>query len=300
MPDYTRGGPPDRVGIVVFIKHHTYDEGENFRMLVEGMLFRSARLDDASMGDRRRLQDEYKLKTVIDLRTTSEHIKQGKRHGLTATGSSVGASNDGGAQELKIPELAYEEININGGNFERALFWQLSIWNRVKLLSLMWTGYRMEAIGILGREVLQRRGLAGLGTDTIDHAGAEIARIVEILADASKYPILVHCTQGKDRTGLVVALVLFLLKVPLDAIRHDYGLSGLELRVERDERVQEIREIGLTDEFADAPSDWIDRIHEHIQQRYMSVSAYLESVGVGLDTQQRVRQLLLNQPVPKL
>ncbi len=43
----------------------------------------------------------------------------------------MGGSDSGGAQELKIPGLVYEEININGGNFERALFERLSIWNQV-------------------------------------------------------------------------------------------------------------------------------------------------------------------------
>jgi hypothetical protein len=36
-------------------------------------------------------------------------------------------------------------------------------------------GYRMEAISILGREVMKPRGLIGLGYDTIDYCGPEIA-----------------------------------------------------------------------------------------------------------------------------
>lgn len=38
-------------------------------------------------------------------------------------------------------------------------------------------GYRMQAISILGREVMQPRGLVGLGFDSIDHCGPEIANV---------------------------------------------------------------------------------------------------------------------------
>ena len=42
-------------------------------------------------------------------------------------------------------------------------------------------------------------------------------------------PILVHCHAGKDRTGVVVALVLLLAGVGADAIADDYALSGVQL-----------------------------------------------------------------------
>ena len=119
------------------------------------------------------------------------------------------------------------------------------------------------------------------------------ADVFEILADAKNYPILTHCSQGKDRTGLVVALVLFLLDVPVDAIRNDYTISQLELLPEREERMQEIQEMGLTVEFADAPPDWINRIHHHIIDRFTSISAYLLTIGVDADAQQHVRRQLL-------
>ena len=41
-------------------------------------------------------------------------------------------------------------------------------------------GYRMEAIGVMGREVLQPRGLVGLGIDSIDLCGDEIAQVSHV------------------------------------------------------------------------------------------------------------------------
>ena|SRR5271170_170746 len=46
-----------------------------------------------------------------------------------------------------------------------------------KLIFLMLLGYRMKAISILGREVMQPRGLIGLGHDSIDFCGPEIAQV---------------------------------------------------------------------------------------------------------------------------
>lgn len=46
-----------------------------------------------------------------------------------------------------------------------------------KLIWLMILGSRMEAISILGREVMEPRGLVGLGKDSLDFCGAEIAQV---------------------------------------------------------------------------------------------------------------------------
>ena len=58
-------------------------------------------------------------------------------------------------------------------------------WSYRKLIILMIFGYRMEAISILGREVMKPRGLAGLGYDCIDYSGNEIAQVRCALCKAS-------------------------------------------------------------------------------------------------------------------
>jgi protein-tyrosine phosphatase len=49
------------------------------------------------------------------------------------------------------------------------------------------------------------------------------------VADAPSAPVLVHCHAGKDRTGVVVALVLRLAGVGIDDIADDYAQSGVQL-----------------------------------------------------------------------
>src|SRR5262245_46476144 len=59
----------------------------------------------------------------------------------------------------------------------------------------------------------------------VDARGHYLVRAVRALAAPNALPALVHCTLGKDRTGLVIALVLDLAGVPREAIADDYALS---------------------------------------------------------------------------
>ena len=86
-------------------------------------------------------------------------------------------------------------MSLNGSAFERALLKQLKYMSLFKLLSLMALGYRLEAVSILGTEVMQPRGLTGLAFDTLAHSVTELATILRLLADDENYPIMVHCTQ---------------------------------------------------------------------------------------------------------
>ena len=54
-----------------------------------------------------------------------------------------------------------------------------------------------------------------------------LADLLRRMADPTNRPILLHCTAGKDRTGLTIALLLSLLGVPDAAILADFSLSNL-------------------------------------------------------------------------
>jgi protein-tyrosine phosphatase len=53
-----------------------------------------------------------------------------------------------------------------------------------------------------------------------------ISRAVKVLAAPAALPAVFHCSAGKDRTGILAALVLGLLGVPDELIVEDYALSG--------------------------------------------------------------------------
>jgi protein-tyrosine phosphatase len=91
------------------------------RKLKSGLLFRSARPDEASTEDRRRLKDDYHIHTIIDLRTKSEHIVQAQKRSVSIPSAEpVAPSNNQAAEPVKIPGLNYAEINFNGSSYSFA------------------------------------------------------------------------------------------------------------------------------------------------------------------------------------
>jgi len=64
-------------------------------------------------------------------------------------------------------------------------------------------------------------GVAGLYRRTLTRVGPSFASVARLIG-ASAGPTLVHCTAGKDRTGLVVAVVLSATGVPREDIVADY------------------------------------------------------------------------------
>ena len=257
--------------------------------LRSSLLYRSARPDEASPSDRDALITTYGIKTIIDLRSATEHIEQAKKHEKVVCEPTPTASGHSATQEAsRIPGVEYMDINLNGGAFSRALLWRLRWASLIKLLGLMVAGYRIEALSILGREVMAPRGLLGLGKDTLDFCHEEVRNVFCLLAEQTTYPVLIHCTQGKDRTGLIVILVLLLLQVPTESIVADYTASERELEPEKEARLKELGSIGLREEFFECPVGFVEDIKRYVDEEYSGVEGYLERCGVGQQMRNRV------------
>jgi protein-tyrosine phosphatase len=129
-------------------------------------------------------------------------------------------------------------------------------------------------------------------------SGDQIATAVSIVAERRSHPVIVHCAAGKDRTGILVAVILALLGVPDETIADDYALStkameGLLQRVL--DRVPHQREVIL--EVADAmlsaaPAN-ITALLEGLRREYGSVEAYAAAHGAGPQVVKGLRAGLL-------
>jgi len=62
--------------------------------------------------------------------------------------------------------------------------------------------------------------------DMVTNSGTTLATAIGALAEPDALPAVVHCSAGKDRTGVVSALVLAFLGVPDATIAEDYALSA--------------------------------------------------------------------------
>lgn len=60
----------------------------------------------------------------------------------------------------------------------------------------------------------------------LELAAARFAAVIRAIADAEPGMVLIHCTAGKDRTGLIAAMLLDLAGVPRPAILADYARTA--------------------------------------------------------------------------
>ncbi len=61
----------------------------------------------------------------------------------------------------------------------------------------------------------------------VEHKARDFARVLHLMTSPSAFPLLYHCTNGKDRTGFMTALILLICGVPEPVILSDYTLSNL-------------------------------------------------------------------------
>lgn len=82
---------------------------------------------------------------------------------------------------------------------------------------------------IFSEEAMNPLGLYGLNKLMLIYSGQEIASVLRICADSRNYQIMYHCSSGKDRTGLMTALILKVCGVSEEEIVEDYNRSEVRI-----------------------------------------------------------------------
>lgn len=75
----------------------------------------------------------------------------------------------------------------------------------------------------------RRVDLVALYTDMLAGSAAPIVTAVRLIADPDRHAVAFHCAGGKDRTGILAALLLDAVGVPAEAIVDDYALTAQRL-----------------------------------------------------------------------
>ena len=119
-------------------------------------------------------------------------------------------------------------------------------------------------------------------------------RLFGILAEEENLPVLLHCTAGKDRTGVSTAFLLSVLGVSRDIIEADYLLTNLDTERQADfiestvgypEGYNREKLISIAGVPKDAMKDFLDGV----ESKWGSVVEYLEKIGVTKEQMDRVR-----------
>jgi protein-tyrosine phosphatase len=116
----------------------------------------------------------------------------------------------------------------------------------------------------------------------IDLRQAAIGAIFTAIAEADG-PVLFHCFAGKDRTGLVAAMLLSLAGVETEAIGADYAETDAQLATRYEEWLAKATPERLEEMRGElrCPPEWILRALAHLETTWGGVDSYLESAGVS-------------------
>ncbi|KAI9716388.1 MAG: hypothetical protein M1828_000377 [Chrysothrix sp. TS-e1954] len=96
--------------------------------------------------------------------------------------------------------------------------------------------YSPEQIALRYRSYAQGgpEGFVKAYKDILAHGGAAYRRILLQVRDEPQRPFMIHCSAGKDRTGVIVAVMLSLLGVDDETIASEYELTETGMAAERD------------------------------------------------------------------
>ena len=123
-------------------------------------------------------------------------------------------------------------------------------------------------------------------------------RLFGILSNHENLPVVLHCTAGKDRTGVSTAFLLSVLGVNRDLIEADYLLTNLDT-----ERQADFIEstVGYPDGYdresmitaAGVPKDAMKDFLDGVESKWGSAVEYLKKIGVTEEQMEMVRNNFL-------
>lgn len=164
------------------------------------------------------------------------------------------------------------------------------------------TSYRL--VPLVDPRVQQVDGgatLAEVYRGALDLHGATIAAGVAAVADAPPGAVLVHCAAGKDRTGILVALLLRLAGAADEEIAADYALSQRFLADYFAAELATIPDPAERSALAERQHSRRENILgllERLDQRHGGAEAYLRARGVTDEQLAAIRSRLRGTPGP--
>jgi protein-tyrosine phosphatase len=234
------------------------------RYMKSDILYRSDELSRLTKKDLATLQS-HNLKLIIDLRTENEKKSKPDR---------VPLSQD--LQQVHIP------IYHDSQDFSKVEFFKLL------------TGNSKD----LDFEVLIKEFYQSMATERL----TEINQALTLISQSSNVPALIHCTGGKDRTGLLSALIQLTCGVPFETVMNEYLRSNdlIEPRMKKIERFIRLMSLFQIPRERIKPllivkADYLLDTHDYMLNQFGSVEGFLiEGCKVEERTLHGIRELLLD------
>ena len=285
------------------------DVATTVRGIKQGVVFRSGnvlRRPDVLM------KPDGSITRILDLRGASEY--ESNEAWLAAAGGPIAIRTfspaDGSFDEERVgplrecaggerdtavthPDVVIHRVSLLDRNkFIWRLLWKLPLLKTMQALGMKLVGNDAGLRDVLV-PIVNDLGLELVYTTMLETSQAEIAACLEILLECLRdgQALLVMCELGKDRTGLLVSLVLACCHISTELILDDYELSnGVgEVALAGVEQMESLR--GLNREmFAEAPRVAMLAAFTYLDENYGGCQAYLAEIGFDPQRQNEVRR----------
>ncbi|MBU8968219.1 tyrosine-protein phosphatase [Bacillus altitudinis] len=129
----------------------------------------------------------------------------------------------------------------------------------------------------------------------------EIQQLFTLLSDEKNYPLMLHCTSGKDRTGFLSALIQLAAGVPVHTVLSEYMRSneGVKMLVKRQERFVRMMSLYRVSKEQIQPllgvqQDYLEDVLNEMMDTYGNAERYLvEACAVPQAQLLKVKNILL-------
>ena len=154
-------------------------------------------------------------------------------------------------------------------------------------------------LGSVASFFVEDRSLADVYRGLVDESADRMVEVVRAVLEGA--PALVHCTVGKDRTGVAVALLLDAVGVEHDAIVADYARTEAMLPARRNARVLAyLRSVHpdarhLEDLATRSPAPVMHELLEDVRERFGSGAGYLVAHGLRVDEVDALAEILIER-----
>lgn len=139
--------------------------------------------------------------------------------------------------------------------------------------------------------------LAAIYILLLENRKPQIRQIIEYIANKPNGCAIIHCVSGKDRTGLVTALVLAALGIPEATIVDDYSLTEKYLVLQRQMWLEQAKDnqedLRRLQRDISANAQTMHDTIAYLKTNYGDLSGYIQAIGISDQTLQRLRDDLL-------
>lgn len=192
-----------------------------------------------------------------------------------------------------------KKIELYNVNFITMRYMDKVVWDtctkadKTKMLTYMLT-FRFTKLLRFVSGKLGKGGLEGSYEGFLDHSGEAISSALKIITQtaAEEGTVGVNCQYGKDRTGIITALVRYVAGDKEDDIFDDYALSEKMLAPLMPYMDEEFVKQGLLLEFTRTPRQVMVLTFDHLRKKYGSIEGYLDAIGYDESWRKKLHQVV--------